>query len=392
MDIVVKTLHGLEEVLAKEIEQLGGQNIRPLKRAVSFEGDLGLLYKANFELRTAMRIITPIRTFTARNENDLYRNIQKIDWSEYMSNSDTLAIDGVASSRIFRHSKYVALKTKDAIVDQFRDRTGKRPNVNVLTPSLRVNIHIHDDFVTVSLDSSGESLHKRGYRTDVMEAPINEVLAAGMIQLAGWHGQSDLTDPMMGSGTIPIEAAMIATNTPAGMYKEWFGFQKWRNFDEALWKDVQQEAMDKIKPFNHKIYGFDKEFKAMRIAQRNVQAARMEDHIEVKRKPFERLERPSDDGILIMNPPYDVRLENTDINEFYEMIGARFKKAWEGCHAWIISSNMEALKHIGLRTSRKIVLFNGALECKFQKYEMYAGSRRKPREVSVSAKLKSNDD
>ena len=377
MRITVKTLHGLEEILAAEIAEIGGTEIKILKRAVAFEGDHRLLYRANFELRTAMRVLVPINVFRARNENQLYQKIRRINWSNYMDLDGTLAIDGVTHGRLFTHSKYVALKTKDAIVDQWRDKTGKRPNVDTEKPSLRVNVYINEDVVTVSLDSSGQSLHKRGYRVDVLEAPISEVLAAGMIKLSGWDAQSDLIDPMCGSATIPIEAALIATNTPAGMFKDWFGFETWNDFEPATWKAVQEEALANVRPFEHQIWGTDESPRAMRIAQLNVEAARMEKHIQLKRTKFERLERPFEKGTIIMNPPYDERLENVDIKEFYKMIGDQFKAGWQGYTAWLISSNMQALKCIGLRPSKKIVLFNGALECKYQKFEMYAGSRKK---------------
>ncbi len=381
MRITATTLHGLEDVLVQEIEQIGGENIEKSKRAVLFDGDKELLYRANLQLRTAIRVLVPIQTFRARSEDDLYNRVKRINWAKYMSNRNTLAIDASASSNIFRHSKYVALKTKDAIVDQFRDRTGKRPNVNIYNPTLRINVHINQTEVTISLDSSGDSLHKRGYKVDSLEAPISEVLAAGMLLLSGWDARLPLIDPMCGSGTIPIEAALIATKTPPGIFREQFGFETWRDFDSDLWEKVKKAALEKVIPCSVQLLGTDESFKAIRIAQRNVEAARMEKYIELKRSKFEKLQLSFDEGILVFNPPYDERLENENINDFYQLIGDQLKNNWQGYTAWMISSNFQALKHVGLRPSKKIILFNGPLECKFQKFEMYAGSKKKKKQA-----------
>jgi 23S rRNA (guanine2445-N2)-methyltransferase len=373
---LAKTLHGLEEVLAKELQALGAKDIRVLKRAVSFSGNKKLLYRANLELRTALRILVPFHSFRVRHESALYNRIKQIDWSQFMNPNDTLAIDGVTHSKYFNHSKYVALKTKDAIVDQFRDKFGKRPNVNTYNPTLRVNVHINEDQCTVSLDSSSESLHKRGYRREVLEAPINEVLAAGMIQLSGWKKDCNFIDAMCGSGTILFEAFLYARNIPPQYHREYFGFKMWKDFDEKLWEEVVKEAKERQCDFNYKILGFDKDFQAIRITERNMEQADLVGQFELKRKKFELLQPPSEKGILIMNPPYDERIQHKNINDLYEMIGERFKHAFPGYEAWIISSNMEALKHIGLRPSRRISLYNGALDCKFLKFELYAGSKK----------------
>lgn len=379
MKLLVKTLAGLEPVLAKELKELGAEAIEPLNRAVAFEGDQRVLYRANFELRTAIRVLLPIASFDVEDEDDLYRQIRKMDWSQYMKVDDTLAVDAVTSSKKFRHSKYIALKTKDAIVDQFRQKTGRRPNVNLLSPTLRINVHVWREQCTVSLDSSGDSLHKRGYRIDKVAAPINEVLAAGMVLLSGWKRDCSFIDPMCGSGTIPIEAALYAYNIPPQLYRrKAFGFTKWQDFNRTLWQEILEAAKSRIRQdFEHEIVGFDRDFRAVSICRQNIAASHLEGKVQVKRQLFERLDPPFDNGWIIMNPPYDERLSNKDIEAFYQMIGDRLKQHFAGYTAWIISSNKEAVKNVGLRASKRMTLFNGALECKFLKYEMYAGSRKK---------------
>jgi putative N6-adenine-specific DNA methylase len=376
MQFLVKTLAGLEEVLAEEIRQLGGQNIQLMTRAVSFEGDKRLLYRANLELRTALRILVQIHTGRARNENGLYRLIKSIDWEKYMGVNDTLAVDAVTSSRIFNHSKYAALVTKDAIVDQFRDKYHRRPSVNLIAPKLRVNIYIFEDQCTISIDSSDDSLHKRGYRIDALDAPINEVLAAGMVLKSGWKADSAFVDPMCGSGTILIEAALYATNRAPQLTREHFGFVRWPDFDEELWNNIRQEAIERITDFPHGLYGFDKDFKAVRLSEQNAMAAGLEEVVEIKRKPFERLQAPADKGVIMINPPYDERLVKDDIGAFYEMIGDQLKQQFPGFEAWIISANFDALKRVGLRSSSRQQLFNGPLECRLVQYELYEGSEK----------------
>ncbi|MEM9822162.1 MAG: THUMP domain-containing protein, partial [Bacteroidota bacterium] len=289
MKLIAKTFHGLEALLAQELAELGATNIQPTLRAVEFNGDQTLLYRANLELRTALRILKSVHTFRARNERDLYQQIGQMDWSKLMAVKDTLAVDAIVSSRFFKHSKYVALKTKDAIVDQFRDRFGKRPNVNVHNPSLRINVRIHEDQVFVSLDSSGESLHKRGYRTATVDAPINEVLAAGLVLHSGWQKDCHFIDPMCGSGTILIEAGMYAHNIPPNIQREHFGFMKWKDYDPALWSAIVQAAKEKISNFDYQLLGSDKNLGAVRKTEANADAAGLSDKIEVQRKAFERL-------------------------------------------------------------------------------------------------------
>ncbi len=381
---IVKTVHALEPVLAAELTAMGATNVTPTRRAVSFEGDQKMLYRANLELRTALRVLKPIKQFEARNEQQLYDGIYAIDWSKYMNLTSTFAIDGVTRSQFFNHSKYVALKSKDAIADQFREKEGKRPNVNPVTPDLRINVYIHEHTVHVSLDSSGDSLHKRNHGRETLEAPINEVLAAGMIKLAGWNCDRPFLDPMCGSATIPIEAAMLAYNIPSQIHRTDFGFMKWPDFDKELWETVRKEALDNVREFDHPIVGFDSDFQAVRIAERNVIQAGLEDKVVIKRQQFERISESSPAGIIVMNPPYDERLAMDDIYDFYGMIGDQFKKQFGGHEAWIISSNMDAIKSIGLRASKKMTLFNGPLECKFLKFELYAGSKKQKHQKKES--------
>jgi len=371
---IVKTFAGLEPVLAEELRAIGAQEVRELKRAVGFEGDKRLMYRANYELRTALRVLMPIGSFEAFREQDLYDGIRRIDWSKYMSVQDTLAVDAVANGEIFRHSKYVALLTKDAIVDQFRQFDGQRPNVNTIAPNLRVNINVHGSKVIVLLDSSGDSLHRRNYRRDSVEAPLNEVLAAGMILHSGWNASGHFVDPMCGSGTLPIEAALIAKRIPPQYKREHFGFFKWPDFDKRLWLQVKKEADDQVRDLEFDILAFDIDSRARNSTAVNLMASDLEQEIKVDKIAFEKLVPPHPTGTLMMNPPYDERLQMEDIFAFYQSIGDQLKKVWPGWSAWIISSNRDALKHIGLKASRKKTLFNGALECSFQKFEMYEGS------------------
>lgn len=377
MKLVATTLQGLEELLAKELRTLGASDISIQKRAVEFEGDKKLMYQACYELRTAIRIIMPIYHFRVRHESGLYSKIKKIDWSGYMGLKDTLAIDAVVHSKYFKHSKYVALKTKDAIVDQFRDKFGKRPNVDTYSPTLRINIHINEDQCNVSLDASGDLLNRRGYRRETLEAPINEVLAAGLILHTGWKGDRDFIDPMCGSGTILIEAAMIAGNIPAQKHRELkFGFQRWKDFDKQTWDEIVQAAAKKEVDISCRILGYDQDFKAVRVSERNIMTAGLEGKIEVQRQKFEKLEPPSEKGIILTNPPYEERIKTGAIEGLYQMIGDRLKQYFKGYEAWIISSNLDALKNIGLRPSRRITVFNGPLLCKFLKFELYEGSKK----------------
>lgn len=373
---VAKTMQGLAPVVSRELLKIGAREIEEHHRAVSFVGDLGTLYKANYMLRTALRILFPIAELEVNNEKELYDAIRSIDWSQWMTADDTLAVDCTLNSDFFNHSQYVALKTKDAIVDQFRDATGRRPSVDLDEPTLRINVHISDTKMTVSLDSSGSSLHKRGYRVDTGKAPMNEVLAAGLIQLSGWERHQHLIDPMCGSGTILIEAAMAAANIPAGFFRPFFGFTKWKNFDEELWSKITEGAISRISEEPVDLTGIEISPNVIRKAKANILEARVEDMIKLFHADFRSWTPPEGRGVLIMNPPYGERMDKDDLEELYGSIGTTLKKKYSGYDAWLVTSSMEGIKHIGLRPSRKITVFNGPLECKFLKFEMYSGTKK----------------
>jgi putative N6-adenine-specific DNA methylase len=374
--MVAKTISGLEEILAHELKELGAIDVEVLKRAVSFKGDQGFLYKANLWCRTALRILKPITTFEAEDNESLYDGIKNIKWEDFISNENTIAVDAVVSDSFFRHSQFVAQKTKDAIVDRFREKTGKRPSVNLDHPDLKVNIRIHKNECTVSLDSSGQSLHKRGYRLNAVEAPLSEVLAAGLILLSGWDKRSNFIDAMCGSGTILIEAALIAFNIPPGYYRKEFGFEKWKDFDQDLWEMIYNASLTKQTEFEHRIIGSDISSRNLKIAMENLKFAKFHKDIELEEKPFDKSFAPEGRGTLIMNPPYGERLQEDDIIAFYKSIGDTLKSNYQNYSAWIISSDLQALKFIGLKPTRNIHIFNGPLECKFCKFEIYAGSKK----------------
>ena len=374
--MVAKTLFGFEELLAKELKQLGAQAVKIGVRHVSFVGDKGFMYKANLGLRTAIKILKPIANFKVINEIDLYKKINAIPWEDYLKSNGSLAVGATLNGDTFTHSQYVSLKTKDAIVDRFRDKTGERPNVDLRFPDLKIDIHIDRHFCTVSLDSSGESLHKRGYKVATNIAPINEVLAAGLVMLSGWDGQSDFMDPMCGSGTVLIEAAMIACNIPPNLMRNEFGFERWEDWDVDLFEKIEESLLSKTRDFHHKIMGFDKSPSAVEKATQNVENSKLEDFIYIKHEDFFKTQKGGEAHLhMVFNPPYGERLD-IEMETFYGAIGSTLKHKYPGTHAWMISSNLEALKHIGLRASRKIKLFNAKLEARFQKYEMYAGTKK----------------
>ena len=374
--MVAKTFFGFEELLASELKALGAMHVEKGVRSVSFEGDTGFLYKANLCLRTAIKILKPIREFHVRNEDDLYDKVYKVPWENYLTHNHTLAVDATLQSEKFTHSKFIALKTKDAIVDRFRHIEGERPNVDTKFPDLRIHVHIQKNTCFISLDSSGGSLHHRGYRSATNIAPINEVLAAGMIMHSGWDGTCDFLDPMCGSGTILIEAAMIACNIPANINRKEFAFEKWLDFDEDMFDKIIESSLKKTREFHHKIVGFDKAPSAIRKAKDNVRNANLSDYITIRQQDFFSSENFAEDTLhMVFNPPYGERL-SIDIDEFYGNIGDTLKKKYPNTNAWFITSNLEALKYVGLRPSRKIKLFNGPLESKLVKYEMYSGSKR----------------
>jgi len=375
--MIAKTLFGLEDLLEQELRELGASSIEKGVRSVAFEGDNGFMYKANLCCRTAIKILKPIAHFNVFREEDLYNKIHAMAWEEFMDVDGSIAIDATVFSKTFTHSQYVALKTKDAIVDRFRDKFGRRPNVDLEHPTLRVNIHIDRNICTVSLDSSGQSLHKRGYKLHQTLAPINEVLAAGIIMLSGWKGQCDFLDPMCGSGTFLAEAAMIACNIPPNLNREEFGFETWRDFDPDLYELIEASAMKRIKDFHFKIYGYDLDTVAVKKAKENLKNANLEEFVSIEIKDFFKSEKTNERYLyVVFNPPYDERLSVQNIEEFYGQIGTTLKHGYPGSQAWMITSNMDALKCVGLRPSKKIKLFNGKLESKLVQYELYQGSKK----------------
>ncbi len=382
--MLAKTFKGLEEVLAQELIELGANDVLIERRAVSFIGDKALLYRANFCLRTAIRILVPIASFKAKDTDALYKQLKALDWSKYMTVNNTFAIDATVYSESFRNSRFVTYRVKDAIVDYWLERINQRPNVSVQNPDLTINIHIANEQVTLSLDSSGESLHKRGYRVATTEAPINEVLAAGMLLMAGWHGQSDFYDPMCGSGTLLIEAALIARNIAPGVFRQSYAFEKWPDFDADLWNEIYNDDSHE-RDFTHHIYGSDASFYAIQQASKNVKSAGVQKDIELKQIRIEEIKTITNNQspmtnpslLVMLNPPYGERLKsNKEIEDLYSAIGTALKHQFTGATAWIISSNAEAMKCIGLKPSKKYRLLNGELDCQFNKYELFQGKRK----------------
>lgn len=381
--LVTKTAAGLEDVLAAEIKTLGAKNVRVLHRAVLCEGNKELMYRINYTVRTALKVLKPFRTFYAKNEEQLYKAVQETNWFELIRTDQTFCIDAVTSGRYFTHSQYASLKMKDAIVDQFRDVYGIRPNVNTLNPDLRINLHIREDKVQILFDSSGESLHHRGYRKQVDKAPMNEVLAAGLIQLSGWKADCNFLDCMCGSGTLPIEAAMFAMKIPAGYYRKHWGFMKWDDFDADLWQRIKEEADNEICDFDYEICASDRSPKAVSIAENNFCYAHLQRDIHLMKKNMEDLTPPEGGGLVIINPPYGDRLEEDDIDAVYESIGNTLKRNFQGFQCWLITDDAVALKHVGLKPSVKIPIWNGPLECRFVRFDIFEGKykEKKAREA-----------
>lgn len=377
--MLAKTFKGLEQVLAKELVELGANNVQIERRAVSFTGDLRMLYTANFCLRTASRVLVPIATFKAKKTDDIYEQVKALKWAEYMTPKTTFQIDATVYSDLFRHSQFITYRVKDAIVDYWMEHGGVRPSVQLTNPDIYLNIHIAGDSVTLSLDSSGESLHKRGYRVANTQAPINEALAAGMLLLAGWQGQGDFYDPMCGSGTLLIEAALIAHNIAPGIYRKGFAFEKWANFDADLFEDIYSDD-SRERDFQHKIYGSDAGFYAVQAATKNIESANLQRDIEVKQIRVQELrlaERNTEGALVMINPPYGERLaQDKDVLRLYQDMGTTLKHQFNGATAWIISSNEDALKCIGLRPAKRVRLMNGDLECLFNQYELFKGDRK----------------
>jgi putative N6-adenine-specific DNA methylase len=374
--MIAKTFFGFEEILANELKMLGAQDVEQGVRMVSFKGDKGFMYKANLSLRTALKILKPIYFFKANTEQALYKGISSINWSKLLHANQTFVIDTTVHSTFFNHTEFVSQKCKDAIVDQFRERTGQRPSIEKIRPDLRINIHIDKDQVSVALDTSGNSLHQRGYKTATNIAPINEVLAAGMIILSGWDGQSDFLDPMCGSGTILAEAAMIACSIPANINRKQFAFEKWQDWDADLFDNIQESLLKKVREFHHTIKGYDKAPSAVQKAKENIKNANLEEYISIEERNFFDTQKESESKLqMVFNPPYDERL-NIEMEGFYANIGDTLKKNYPGTNAWFITANLDALKFVGLKPSRKIKLFNAGLEARLVKYEIYEGSKR----------------
>ena len=381
--MVATTMFGLEEVLATELRDLGAQEVEVGVRNVSFSGDKGFMYKANIALRTAIRILKPIKRFKVFDEDDLYKKLMQMEWEREMDVDSTFAIGAVVNSKNFTtNSHYISLKSKDAIADYFRHKYHKRPNVDVKHPDIKIHVHILNDLCTVSIDSSGDSLHKRGYRSATNIAPINEVLAAGLVLLSGFTGDCNFIDPMCGSGTILIEAAMISCHIPANINRKEFGFEKWKNFDEDLFFTIQDSLLNKIRGSHFKIMGFDKAPSAIQKAEENVKNANLSEFIGVHHVNFFNSQKEVfGPTTILFNPPYGERLD-INVAEFYKSIGDTLKHGYPDSTVWFITSDMEALKHVGLRTSKKIPMKNGDLDCKFVRYDMYAGSRKAKKQVT----------
>lgn len=376
--LIAKTSFGFEDILIEELNALGASNVQKLTRAVLFEGDMKLMYKVNLWSRVALRVLKPIKKFPAGSEQQLYDEVKKIDWDSYLSAEDTLAVDAVVNESKLTHSLYVAQKSKDAIVDQIRDKTGKRPNIELNNPTLRIHIHIYKDEAEISFDSSGESLHKRGYRQQQVEAPLNETLAAAMILLSEWDKKSALTDLMCGSGTIVIEAAMLARNIAPGLFRKEFGFHRWKDFDSAMWNSLIEEAISEmLDKFDFPIVAVDKSHDAIRMAEQNSKIAGVFNDISFHAMPFEDYTpKETGAGTIITNPPYGGRITDEDLFTLYKDIGSTLKKKFTGWNAWVLTANREAANQIGLRASRKIALYNGPIECRLLKYQMYIGTKK----------------
>ena len=378
LQFTATTFYGLEKVLADELLQLGARHIHIGNRSVYFEGDLGFMYKANFNLHLALRVLLKIESFKAiYKANQLYNAIDSIDWSQYFSVEQTFRIDVTGQSKYFKNSKFIALKAKDAIVDQFRKKYQKRPDIDLKNPFFHIVLHFNEERMTVLLDSSGDPLYKRGYRIATNQAPLNEVLAAGIVALSGWNSSVSLLDPMCGSGTLLIESAMWDMRIPAAINRKKFAFQNWKNYDEELFKLIQKSSFKRIKElaYGAKLTGYDIDASAVNKAIKNVKNAGLDEFIRIKQSDFFKTNRSDDKLQLLFNPPYDERLK-VDINSFYEQIGSTLKHRYPGTVAWLLSGNLSALKNIGLRPDKKIKLFNGKLESRLVRYSLYEGSKK----------------
>lgn len=371
-ELIAKTFQGLEEVLAQELTELGADEVQIGRRMVSFRGDKEMMYRANFCLRTAVRVLKPIKHFQAKDADEVYRAVRAINWSDYLDIDTTFSVDSVVFSQEFRHSKFVSYKVKDAIVDYFRETTGQRPNIRISNPDIRLNMHIAEDECTLSLDSSGESLHLRGYRTGQGEAPINEVLAAGLVKLTGWQCDTDFIDPFCGSGTILVEAALMARNIYPGIFRKSFGFEKWKDFDADMLDRIYNDDSEE-REFTHHIYGYDLNLRAVETARDNAKSAGVGDIVTIEQRDIRNFTKPEAPALMVTNPPYGERITSPDLLGLYRTFGERLKHDFPGGEAWVISYKEECFASMGLRPSFKVPLFNGSLDCEFRKYQLFEG-------------------
>jgi putative N6-adenine-specific DNA methylase len=376
MNLVAKTLYGLEKVLTDELISLGASGVQALNRAVKFNGDKELLYKVNYCSRTALSILMPVAEFRIRSKDDLYKGGLKIEWDKFMDESNTFSIVPVVNSPLFTHTGYAGLIIKDAIADYFRNKSGNRPSVNAANPDILINLHVSNDQVNVSLDSSVNPLFKRGYRQELAVAPLNEVLAAGILLLSGWNASATLTDPMCGSGTFSVEAGMIACNIPSGRLRKFWGFQRWKDYDKDLFEAIRTECNSRITGSPVQILASDISEDAVQQTRSNLERAGLADVVNVKQADFKDLKASDEGGFVFLNPPYGERIQPEEIDMLYGTIGTTLKHNFPGTTAWLITSNRESLKKVGLKPKQKMILFNGALECTLLKYEMYQGSKK----------------
>ncbi len=367
-----KTFHGLEKILASELKKIGAGNIKILKRAVSFEGDTEIMYRANYEVRTALNILQKITEFTANSSDELYEKVNSLNWNDYIDINETFSIDKTIHSNIHKHSQFAALKTKDAIADFFTKKYDKRPSVNIKNPDKKINLHINGNKCTLSIDTSGDALFKRGYRIGTGPAPLNEVLAAGIVMLTDYKNIDYFYDPMCGSGTILIEAARIFMNIPPAYSRKYFAFQKFKNYNYQLWNKIKREAEKKIKKeITVKIIGTDIDEEIAKIAKKNISEARLRKHITVLNRDFLNTKFENKKGLIVTNPPYNERLKSLNINKLYKETGDTLKKGYKNWSSYIFSGNPDAVKNIGLKPSQKFQLFNGKIECRLLKYDLY---------------------
>jgi putative N6-adenine-specific DNA methylase len=371
MEIIAKTFSGLENILKNEIEKIGGKDIEILKRSVRYTGNKKILYLSNYTLRTAIKILMPIYEFRFSNIEDFYKKIYNFEWEKYFEVDKTISVEPVVFSKIFKNTHFAALKAKDAIVDHFRAAENKRPNVDVHNPNVKINIYIRDNYANISIDTSGQALFKRGWRRKQGAAPLNEVLAAGIIKLSQWNEEKELLDFMCGSGTIPIEAAFMAMNIAPQFKRKEFGFMFLKDYDDNLWKKLVNEVDAKQNIKSVKIFASDISQKAVDIAAENIAYSGLSAFIELRRANFEKIHFNSPKHI-IFNPPYGRRIgRENEMFDFYRKIGDTLKKNFKGSEAWMITGNLKALKHLGLRTSKKIILYNGPIETRLVKYDIF---------------------